>query len=78
MNVSMRWKRYGWLCKLYLEILSRIALECQTVLTQTRSDKMLRLSRIQTVCKAYQQTTVLGKELKTPLRWHLVFNQRIC
>ena len=21
---------------------------------------------------------VLGKELKTPLRWHLVFNQRIC
>ena len=31
MNVSMRWKRYGWLCILYLEFHSGIAQECQTV-----------------------------------------------
>ena len=42
MNVSMRLKRYCWLCMLYLEFHSLIALECQTVWTQTRSDKMLK------------------------------------
>ena len=39
--------------------------ECQTVWIQIRSDKMSILIWVQPICKCYQQTTLVGKELLT-------------
>ena len=48
---------------LFRKILSEIWSGSQTVWIQVRLDKMSGLTWVQTVCKCYQQTTLLGKEL---------------
>ena len=45
------------------KILSGIPSECQTVWTQIRTDVLSVLIWVQIVCKGYQQTTLIGKEL---------------
>ena len=50
--------------QLFRKILSGTPSECQTVWTQIRPDKMSGLIWVQTVCKSYQQMTLVGKELK--------------
>ena len=44
--------------------LSRIHLECQTVWTLIRPVDSSGLIWVQIVCQGFQQTTLLGKELK--------------
>ena len=44
-------------------ILSGIPSECQTVWIKIRPDIMSGLIEVQTVCKGYQQTALVGKEL---------------
>ena len=53
---------------------SGISSECLTVWIQIRPDNLLGLVWLQTVCKGYQQTTLVGKELKNdvPLLWAVV------
>ena len=46
------------------KILSGISSECQTVWIQIRSDILSGLILYQTVCKSYQQTILVGKELR--------------
>ena len=46
-----------------LIILSRIPSECQTVWIQIRPNILSGLIGVQTVCKCYQQMTLVGKEL---------------
>ena len=50
--------------KLFRKILSGILLECQTVWIQIRPDVLLGLIWVQTVCKSYQQTALVGNEFK--------------
>ena len=50
--------------QLFGKIISGISSECQTVWKQNRPDISLGLIWVQTVCKGYQQTTLVGKELK--------------
>ena len=50
--------------QLFQKILSGIPSECQTVLMQIRPDILSGLIWIQTICKGYQQTTLVCKELK--------------
>ena len=45
------------------KILSEIQSNCQTVWIQIRPDVLSGLVCFQTVCKVYQQTTLVGKEL---------------
>ena len=45
------------------KIPSGIAPECQTVWIQIRPDILLCLIWVQTVCKCYQQTTLVSKDL---------------
>ena len=47
----------------FLKILSQILSECQTVCIQIRPDVLSGLIWVQTVCKSYQQTTLVNKEL---------------
>ena len=44
--------------------------QCQTVLILVRPDKMSGLIWVQTVCKSYQQTALVGKELTSVLLSH--------
>ena len=48
----------------FLKILSGIPSECQTVWIQIRPDILSGLIWVQTVCKGYQQTTLVGKVLR--------------
>ena len=54
--------------QLIWKILSGIPSECQTVWIQIRPNTLSGRIWVQTVCKGYQQTTLVGKELKT---WRL-------
>ena len=47
----------------FQKILSGISSECQTVWIQIRPDSLSGLIWVQTVCKGYQQTTLVGKKL---------------
>ena len=49
--------------QLFLKILSGTRSECQTVWIQIRPDILSGLIWVQTVCKSYQQTTLVGKDL---------------
>ena len=46
------------------KILSGIPSKCQTEMIQTRPDLSLDLIWVQSVCKGYQQTTLVDRELK--------------
>ena len=48
----------------FSKIFSETLSECQTVRIQIRTDRILVLLGVQTVCKGYQQTTLEGKDLK--------------
>ena len=48
----------------FLNNISRIQPECQTVLIQIRPDVLSGMVWVQTICKGYQQATLVGKELK--------------
>ena len=50
------------------KILSGMPSECQTVCIQIRLNVLLGRIWFQTVCKSYQQTTLVGKELPEPTR----------
>ena len=50
--------------QLFLKILSGILTESQTVWIQIRLHILSGLVLVQTVCKGYQQTTLVGNELK--------------
>ena len=50
--------------QLFRKILSRILSEYQTVWIQIKPEFLLGLIWFQAVCKFYQQTTLVGKELK--------------
>ena len=47
----------------FRKILSEILSKCQVVWIQIRPNKMSGLILVQAVCKGYQQTTLVGKEL---------------
>ena len=49
--------------QIFRKILSGIPSECQTVWIQMRPDIFSVLIWVQTVCKGYQQTMLVGKEL---------------
>ena len=49
--------------QLFQKILSGTLSECQTVWIQIRTDIVSVLIWVQTVCKSYQQTTLVSKEL---------------
>ena len=49
--------------QLFWKNLSEISSECQTVWIQIRPDILSGLIWVQTVCKSYQQTTLVGKYL---------------
>ena len=49
--------------ELFLKILSVIPSDFQTVWIQIRPNFLLGLILVQTVCRSYQQTTLLVKEL---------------
>ena len=51
--------------QVFWKILSGISSECQTDWIQIRPDILSGLIWVQTVCKSYQQTTLVGKELNT-------------
>ena len=59
--------------QLFRKILSGITSERQTVWTQVRPNNLLGLIWVQTVCKGYQQTTLVGKELS--IIWDFPFFQ---
>ena len=48
--------------QLFRKTLSGIPSECQIVLIQIRPDVLSGLIWVQTVCKGYQQMTLLGKK----------------
>ena len=50
--------------QLFRKIILGIPPECQIIWIQIRPDILLGLIWVQTVCKGYQQTTQVGKELK--------------
>ena len=50
--------------QLFRKILSGIPSQCQTVSIQIKTDVLSVLIWVQTVCKGYQQMTLVGKELK--------------
>ena len=54
--------------QLFRKILSGIPLACQTVWIQIRPDILFGLIWVQTVCKSYQQTTLIGKEFRHHLQ----------
>ena len=49
--------------QLFHEIVSEIPSECQTVWIQIRPDIMSGLIWVQSDCKGYEQTTLVGNEL---------------
>ena len=49
--------------QLFQKFLSGIPSECQTVWIQIRPNILSGLIFVQTVCKIYQQRTLVGKEL---------------
>ena len=49
--------------QLFRKILSGTPSECQTVWIQIRPDVLSGLIWVQTVCKGFQQTTLVGNEL---------------
>ena len=49
--------------QLFRKVLSGIPPECETVLIQIRPDVLSGLTWVQTVCKGYQQTALVGKAL---------------
>ena len=51
--------------QLFRRILSEILSECQTVWVWTRPDILSGHIWVQTACKGYQQTTLVGKELNS-------------
>ena len=51
--------------QLYLNILVGIPSECQAFWIQIRPDVLSGLIWVLTVCKGYQQMTLVGKELKS-------------
>ena len=53
----------------FWKIISGIQSECQTVWIQIRPDILSGLIWIKTVCKGYEQTTLVGKELTGPMSW---------
>ena len=53
--------------KLFRKILSGIQSECQTDLTQIRLDVLSSLIWVQSVCKGYEQKTLVDKELITSI-----------
>ena len=55
----------------FQKILSGIPSECQTVWIQIRPEIILGLILLQTVCKGYQQTTLLGKELNMHVQLYI-------
>ena len=57
------WSTEFFYNQLFQKILSGIPSECQTVWIQIRPDTLSGLILVQTVCKCYQQTTSVGKEL---------------
>ena len=57
----------------FLKLLSWIPSEYQAVWTQIRPDTLLGLIWVQTVCKGYQQTTLVGKELTNKTHCKLWF-----
>ena len=58
----------------FLKILSGIPPECQTVWIQIRPDILSGLVWVKTVCKSYQQTTLVDKELWMNLLIELTFS----
>ena len=54
--------------QLFRKILSEIPFLCQTVWIQIRPDILSGLIWVQTVCKSYQQTTLVDKELRHHLQ----------
>ena len=54
--------------QLFRKILSGIPSEWQTVWIQIRPDILSCLIWVQTICKCYQQTTLVGKELRAQSR----------
>ena len=48
--------------QLFQKILSGIPSECQTDWIQTRPNILLGLIWVQSVCKGYEQTTLVGKQ----------------
>ena len=63
---------------LFKKILSGTLPECQTVQIQIRTDNMSVLISIQTVCKSYQQMTLVGKELNMFNLFSLHSNVCVC
>ena len=62
--------------QLFWKILSGISSECHTVCILIKSDVLSGLICVQTVCKSYQQTTLVGKELMTC--WHSLVGSLNC
>ena len=58
--------------QLFQKVTSGLPSECQTVWTQIRPDILSGLIWVQTVCKGYQQTTQVGKELKEKLKENII------
>ena len=67
--------------QLFRKILLGITLDCQTVWTQTRPDVLSALILVQTICKGYQQTTLVGKANNqftggyTAKQWATIYNK---
>ena len=53
--------------ELFLKILPGIPSECQTVWIQIRPDRTSGLVLVQTVCKGFQPTTLVGKDLRNDI-----------
>ena len=60
--------------QLFQKILSRMPSECQTDWIQIRLDILSGLVWVHSVCKGYQQTTLVGNEL-IPLRTRKLLDQ---
>ena len=54
--------------QLFQKLFSEIQSECPTDWIQIRPDIFLGLIWVQTVCKSYQQTMLVGKELTITVR----------
>ena len=62
--------------QLLRKIVSGMLSECQTVWIKIRPDILLGLILVQTVCKGYQQTTLVGKEFSS--HWALYGTYHTC
>ena len=63
--------------QLFGKIISGISSECQTVWILIRPDILSGLILVQTVCKGYQQTTLVGTELNSSLYFYSYFVQNV-